>query len=118
MLTLQSSCANNYTYSIYLLSNQMLTLQSSCANNYTYSIYLLSNQMLTPVTSFTAINESTYSTCSKIQEFQVSRTECIIAELYSEVRQTGWLRSVVVLLDSSGKYHHSSLKYVILALHV
>jgi hypothetical protein len=51
------------------LGNQILTLQSNCANNSTFSIYLLSNQMLTPVTSFTVINETTYPAGRKIQGF-------------------------------------------------
>jgi len=49
--------------------------------------------MLTPVTSFTAINETTYSASSNIQGFEVSRTECITAELYSK-GPADWLTEV------------------------
>jgi len=39
--------------------------------------------MPTPVTSVRAINETTYPAGSKIHGFEVSRTKCITAELYS-----------------------------------
>jgi len=39
--------------------------------------------MLTPLISFTAIKETAYYASSKIQGFEVRRTECITAELYS-----------------------------------